>query len=106
MEKPKVVTDCNSVMGGTNLSDANLTSYQSTRKRLKRYSRASKDDCTSLSLLQCCHSVTVKSMSALVLRAKKRDNVVKQGTTAKTVGWAPCAAAFPTSLYVCRLLQA
>jgi hypothetical protein len=36
MEKPKVVIDCNSVMGRVNLSDAYLTSNHRTRKRLKR----------------------------------------------------------------------
>jgi hypothetical protein len=37
MEKLKVVIDCNSWMGSVDLSDANLTSYCSTRKRLKKY---------------------------------------------------------------------
>jgi hypothetical protein len=37
MEKPKVVIDYNSRMGGVDLSDAYLTSYHSTRKRLKKF---------------------------------------------------------------------
>jgi hypothetical protein len=37
MEKPKVVTDYNSRMGGMNLSGAYLTSHNSIRKRLKKY---------------------------------------------------------------------
>jgi hypothetical protein len=35
VEKPKAVIDCNSGMAGVNLSDAYLTSYCNTRKRLK-----------------------------------------------------------------------
>jgi hypothetical protein len=35
LEKPKVVIDYNSRMGGVDLSDAYLTRYHSTRKRLK-----------------------------------------------------------------------
>jgi hypothetical protein len=34
-EKPKVVTGYNSGLGGVDLSDACLTSYHSTRQKLK-----------------------------------------------------------------------
>jgi hypothetical protein len=37
MEKPKVVIDYNSRMGAVDFSDAYLTSYHSTRRRLKKY---------------------------------------------------------------------
>jgi hypothetical protein len=37
MENSKVVIDYNFGMGGVDLSDACLTSYHSTRKRLKKY---------------------------------------------------------------------
>jgi hypothetical protein len=36
MEKPTVVIDYNPRMGGVDLSDAYMTSYCSTRKRLKK----------------------------------------------------------------------
>jgi hypothetical protein len=36
VEKSKVVTDYNSRMGDVDLSDGYLTSYRSTRKRLKK----------------------------------------------------------------------
>jgi hypothetical protein len=37
MQKPEVVTDYNSGMGGVNVSDAYLPSYRSTRKGLTKY---------------------------------------------------------------------
>jgi hypothetical protein len=37
MEKPNVVTDYNSGMGGVDLIDSYWTSYCNTRKRLKKY---------------------------------------------------------------------
>jgi hypothetical protein len=37
MEKPKLIIDYNSGMGGVNLSDAYMTSYLSSRKRLEKY---------------------------------------------------------------------
>jgi hypothetical protein len=37
MEQPKEVIDYNLGMGGVDLSDACLTNYRSTRKRLKKY---------------------------------------------------------------------
>jgi hypothetical protein len=37
MEKPKVITDCNSKMGEVDLNNAYLTNYRSTSKRLIKY---------------------------------------------------------------------
>jgi hypothetical protein len=40
VEKPKVVIDYNSRMGGVDLSDANMRGYRSSRKILKILSKA------------------------------------------------------------------
>jgi hypothetical protein len=72
MEKPKVVIDYNSGMRGVDLSDTYLTSYHSTRKRLK-----------NTLLPQCQNKIHVSAM----LCATKRVSVTKQGTALKTVEW-------------------
>jgi hypothetical protein len=117
MEKPEVVTDYNLEMGGIDLSDIYLTSYRNTRKSLKKYYQNHffhlidichlnsyllyKKKCGSISRMECRveltesliskYRVTEQSKTCVntMLCATKRVNFVKQGTTAKTVGW-PC----------------
>jgi hypothetical protein len=52
MVKPKVAVDYDSGMGGADLSDANLTSYCSTRKRLKKNTIKSNYDGISSKLIE------------------------------------------------------
>jgi hypothetical protein len=66
IEKPKVVIDYNFGMEGVDLSDACLTSYLSTRKRLKKYYQK-----------HFCHTIDICYWNSYLLYKKKGGSIFR-----------------------------
>jgi hypothetical protein len=104
MEKPKVVIDYNSGKEGADLSDAYLTSYCSTRKRLKKYYQKHFHHWIHV----CCLNwflLKKNSISRIEFQVKLTENLISKHITKDRLFGRPPKTAPPTSLsllYCCH----